>query len=302
MNTINKMDYGFIAIGLLWSLSLYATAEDRFNVLDDAAVSQARIWQNGGKAKPIMSSDGKIIFAYGQSMPKLTCSPTRACDIEMEPNEKVFDVILGDKINWKLGKSRSMEQGQTILHVIIQPIDIDLETNAIITTDHRTYHIKLQSPHTEGTYLNRVGFYYPQELVTKWESDETVVLENNQKKTRGNILPAPVNIAKLDFGYRMEGKADFQPIRVFNDGERTYFEMPDSLNTGENPVLFLYDENNDVMMVNYRREEDPETRKVHYVVDKLFVHCELRAGSDSVQIWWKKKEKSVLQRFGIGKD
>ena len=300
MDTLKRIGCGLVVMGLLWTGC--AAAQERFNVLDDAAVSQARIWQNGGKAKPIMSSDGKIIFAFGQSMPKLTCSPTRACDVEMEPNERVFDVIMGDKINWTWGKSRSMEQGQTILHVVIQPRDTDLDTNAIITTDRRTYHIRLYSPHTEGHYLNRVGFYYPQELVTKWESDEVVALENNQKKARSNILSTPVDISKLDFSYRMEGKADFAPIRVFNDGERTYFEMPDSLTTGENPVLFLYDENNEVMMVNYRREEDPETRKIHYVVDKLFVHCELRAGSESVQIWWKKKEKSFWQRMGIGKD
>lgn len=283
-------------------LACSAKAVERYNFLDDAAVSQARIWQSGGKAKPIMSSDGKIIFAFGQSMPKLTCSPTRACDVEMEPGEQVKNVILGDKLNWKWAPAASMEEGQTILHVVFQPVDNDVESNVIITTDRRTYHIKLSAPNSEGVYLNRVGFYYPQKLVTEWNYQEQAAATAKEKIERTNILATPVSLDKLDFGYRMEGKADFQPIRVFNDGERTYFEMPDSLNTGENPVLFLHDEDDKVMLVNYRREEDPQSRKVHYVVDKLFVHAELKAGSQSVEIFWKKKEKTFWNKMGFGRD
>lgn len=299
---ITKLNGKLLLITFGCLASGYAGAVERYNMLDDAAVAQAKVWQSGGKAKPIMSSDGKIIFAYGQSMPKLTCSPTRACDVEMEPGEKIKKLILGDKVNWASAGAESIEKGQTIQHMVFQPHDKDVETNAIITTDRRTYHIRLFSPKREGEYLNRVGFYYPQELVTEWESKESSEESDKKKEERTNILLSPVSVDKLDFGYRMEGKADFQPIRVFNDGERTYFEMPDSLNNGENPVLFLYDEKNDVMLVNYRRQEDPVSRKVHYVVDKLFVHCELKAGSESVHIYWKKKEKTFFQRMGLGKD
>ena len=145
-----------------------AFAGEKYNELDDAAVSQAKIWQAGGKARPLMSSDGKIVFAFGQSMPKLTCSPLRACDVEMEPGEKVKKIILADSVNWTWDAAESIERGKTIQHVVFQPKDRDLESNVIITTDHRTYHIKLYSPKVEGAYLNRAGFYYPSELVSSW--------------------------------------------------------------------------------------------------------------------------------------
>ena len=48
----------------------HAVAGEKYLELDDAAVAQSKVWQSGGKAKALMSSDGKVVFAYGQSMPK----------------------------------------------------------------------------------------------------------------------------------------------------------------------------------------------------------------------------------------
>lgn len=280
------------AFGLTWVFGNVASGAERYNTAEDAAVAQAKIWQSGGKARPLMSSDGKVLFAFGQSMPKLTCSPTRACDVEMEPAEKVKKVIMGDGANWTWAPAESIEHGKTIQHVIIQPKDSALESNVIITTDHRTYHIKLYAPKVEGAYLNRIGFYYPEELVSSWEEKAGVEADAKVKEEGTNVMQNAVSIDKLAFDYRVSGDADFKPLRVFNDGERVYLEMPDSLRNGENPILMLIDEKGGAMVVNYRREEDPGTGKIHYIVDKLFSKAELRAGSDKVEISWKRKEKS----------
>lgn len=265
---------------------------EQYNELEDAAVAQARIWQSGGKANPIMSSDGKIIFAYGQSMPKLTCSPTRACDVELQPGEKGKDVVLGDSVNWTWAGAESIENGKTVQHVVFQPHDSDLESNVIIMTDRRTYHIKLYAPKNAGIYLNRVGFYYPQDLVSAWQASDDKAAEIKAKDVKDNIMSRAVSPEKMDFNYKIEGNAAFKPLRVFNDGERVYMEMPDSLKSGENPMLMLLDENGKVMVVNYRREEDPDTGTIHYVVDKLFSQAELRLGPEKVRITAMKKNKS----------
>jgi len=275
-----------------------AAAAERYNVVEDAAVAQAKIWQAGGKARPLMSSDGKVIFAYGQSMPKLTCSPTRACDVELEPAEKAKKVILGDGVNWTWTGAESVERGKTVAHVIFSPRDSDLESNVIITTDRRTYHIKLFSPKVEGAYLNRVAFYYPEELVSSW-AEKMGEAEASKVKDEGfQVTRAAVSPEKLAFDYRITGDSEFKPVRVFNDGERVYMEMPDSLHAGESPILLLLNEKGEAMVVNYRREEDPETRKVHYVVDKLFSKAELRVGSETIKISWKRKEKSFWGSLG----
>jgi P-type conjugative transfer protein TrbG len=269
-----------------------------YKSLDDAAVDQAKKWQAGGKSHALISSDGKVVFAFGQTMPRLTCSPTRACDVELEPGEKAKKIIIGDGVNWQWDAAESIERGKVIQHVIIQPKDKDLETHAIFTTDRRTYHIKLYSPKVEGAYINRAGFYYPADLVSSWEDKITRDSMENEKSIGANVLPTPVSPLKLAFDYDVFGDADFRPLHIFNDGERVYMEMPFNLNTGENPVFLLIDEDGKEMVVNYRREIDSVTRVIHYVVDKLFSHGELRMGTQKVEIKWKRKQKTFWPRFG----
>lgn len=273
-------------------------AGEKYNDLEDAAVAQAKRWQSGEKARALMSSDGKVVFPYGQSMPKLTCSPVRACDLEMEPGEKVNQVIVGDGVNWPWKGAESTEKGMPVRHIVFQPVDRDLETNAIVTTDRRSYHIKLYSPKVEGPYLNRVGFYYPEALVTSWAEKMGAEKAAAAKEEGLNVMPAFVSPENMAFDYRLEGDADFKPLRVFNDGERVYMPMPDELKNGENPTLNLLDEKGNLMVVNYRRKVDNTTGAITYIVDKLFAKAELRRGSEKVTISWKRKDKSFWSRSG----
>lgn len=288
MNIVDMIRTVSVVVALGFSAG-HAGAQ-KYNDLEDAAVAQARIWQSGGKARSLVSSDGKVVFAYGQSMPKLTCSPLRACDVEMESGEKVKKVILGDGVNWKWDAAESVERGKPVQHVILQPSDRELESNLIITTDRRTYHIKLFSPKVEGAYINRMAFYYPSELVSSWEDKMGVAAAAAAKEQDLNVMPVAVAPGQLAFDYRIDGDADFKPVRVFNNGEQVYMTMPDALHTTENPAFILIDEKGKEMVVNYRREVDKATGTIHYVVDKLFSKGELRRGSESVKISWTRKE------------
>lgn len=256
----------------------------RFLTLDDAAVAMAKEWQAGRKAKPMMSDDGKVLFAYGQSMPKLTCSPTRACDVEMEAGERISKVILGDKLNWAWAQADSVEKGMPTQHVVIQPRDNNVETNAIITTDRRTYHIKLYAPKQAGVYLNRVGFYYPADMVEAWDNKAAAIQaakaqDDNIRKTDEAFDPA-----KMDSDYKIEGNAEFRPIHVFNTGKKVYIEMPRAVfESGETPVLGLIDEDGKANVVDYH------PRGSMYIVDRLFTKAVLMVGKEKVTITWGKK-------------
>lgn len=289
MNVFRVLKFGLV--GSLFIVGTAAGAE-QYNTVEDAAVAQAMIWQAGGKAKPLLSSDGKVVFAFGQSMPKLTCSPTRACDVEMEPSEKVKKVVLGDGKNWSWDGAESVERGKVVAHIIFQPKDTDLESNVIVTTDRRTYHIKLSSPKIEGAYLNRVGFYYPENLTSSWSDKMGADAEVQTKEDSTRVMPSAVSPNKLAFDYRVSGNAEFKPVRIFNDGERVYIEMPSSIKNDVHPIFMLIDEKGDATVVNYRTEEDETTGTVHYVIDKLFAKAELRSGEKKIQISWKRKEKS----------
>ncbi len=288
------------AVYAMGGMSAACAAGQRYNVLDDAVLAQAKRWQSGEKAKALMSSDGKVIFPFGQAMPKLTCSPSRACDIEMEPGEMPRKVVLGDSANWTWEAADSIEKGRTVNHVVVQPKDNDIESNLIITTDRRTYHIKLYAPKTEGVYLNRIGFYYPEQLVSSWDDKMGRAVEAKAKDEASNVMPAAVAPDKMAFDYRIDGDADFRPIRVFNDGERVYIAMPDEIRHSEYPTLRLIDDEGKAMVVDYRRTVDEKTGTIHYVVDKLFSKAELIRDSAKVQIIWKRKEKSRFAFWGRG--
>ncbi len=264
----------------------------QYNRYEDAAVAQAMAWQSGKKAKPIVSSDGKVIFPFGQAMPRLTCSPTRACDVELEPGEKAKQVILGDKQNWSWLGAESIERGLTVAHLVFQPRDNNVESNVIITTDRRTYHIKLYAPKDEGVYLNRVGFYYPEDLVSSWESKMGARDKAQAREEESNVLASAVPVEKLDYGYTIDGDASFKPIRVLNDGEKVYMEMPDSVRSGPNPTFLRLDSQGNAMPVTYRRKEDSSTGKVHYEVDRLFDKGQLVMDDDKVTITWKKAKRT----------
>lgn len=282
-----------VILSTLWAAS-FANAGQRYNVLDDAIESQAQRWQSGEKAKPIMSSDGKVIFPFGQAMPRLTCSPTRACDIELEPGETPRKVILGDQANWTWEAADSIERGKTVNHVVAQPRDNDVESNMIITTDRRTYHIKLYAPKKEGVYLNRIGFYYPEQLVSSWDEKAGRVAASQAKEQSLNVMPAAVPPEQMAFDYRIDGDADFKPVRVFNDGERTYITMPEEVRRGEYPTLSLLDDDGKTMVVDYRRKINQKTGEISFQVDKLFHKAELHRGKEKVRIIWIRKEKTLF--------
>lgn len=263
---------------------------ERYNTLDDAATAMAKRWQSGQKAKPLMSSDGKILFPFGQSMPQLTCSPNRACDVEMEPGEKVKSVALADKVNWTWLGAESVEDGKPVHHVVIQPRDKELETNVIIFTDRRSYHVKLYSPKVEGAYLNRIGFYYPDAMVTSWEAKAQMAAATVEKEESQQIAPASISPENLALDYRIEGSADFRPLHVFNNGEQTFIVLPSSVRVNEYPLLQVLDDKGRGTVIAYRSRTS-SAGDVVYTVDKLFEKAELLRGSDKVTLSWKRKEK-----------
>lgn len=268
-----------------------AAGSKKFLTLEDAAVAQAKKWQQTGVAKPIMSDDGKILFPFGQYLPTLTCAPLRACDIELEPGELVTGKPLaGDQVRWKVSKAESGSGDKRVTHIVVKPIDTNLDTNLIITTDKRTYHLRLYS-RNEQDYLNRVGFYYPQDIADEW--DESARLAEREAKAKNRLVVSDLpslSVDKLDFSYRVDGeKTRFTPARVFNDGARVFLQMPEEMKSAEAPILLLLDKEDKPQIVNYRIKD------AYYIVDKLFDKAMLVVGTDGneskVTITWTKDQK-----------
>ena len=70
-------------------------------------------------------------------------------------------VAAGDTVRWIVGDTLS-GSGQTAqVHILVKPTRPDLQTNLVINTNLRTYHMELRS--TEKTYMASVSWQYPRD-------------------------------------------------------------------------------------------------------------------------------------------
>ncbi len=249
-----------------------------FTPQEREALQLVRKWQSSAITPHIAQDGGKIIFAYGASVPTLVCAPFRVSDLELQKGETVNDIILGDNARWHTDIVR-VGTNITTPHIIFKPLDTSLSTSVIITTNRRAYHINLKSDRDH--YMPVAGFIYPNEINTKLASVETKIIQK-QDHLRNE---EGVDISNLDFGYRIEGKTAWKPVQVFNDSVKTYIKMPNSVSHGEMPVLLVENKAGQAL-VNYR------IRNNTFVVDQLFERAVLiiGVGSDQqkVTIEWEK--------------
>lgn len=194
-------------------------------------------------------------------------SPGRVTDIALQPGEQLAGsgpVAAGDTVRWIIGDTQSGEGGARRIHILVKPTDPKLVTNLVINTDRRTYHLELRA--TPETYMASVSWRYPQ--------DELIALTASAR-ARAEAAPVAqgVDLERLNFGYRIEGKAPWRPVRVFDDGQQVFIEFPPQVGKGEMPPLFVLGaEGGAAELVNYR------VRGRRMVVDRLFAAAELRLG------------------------
>ena len=99
--------------------------------------------------KPIQTTGGKVVYMFGSTLPTIIGAPMEISDIELEPGELVNEILVGDSARW-LVESGSSSGGVT--HIFVKPLEAGLKTSLVITTNKRTYHLKLVSQ-TSGHML-----------------------------------------------------------------------------------------------------------------------------------------------------
>ncbi len=205
-------------------------------------------------AAPVVGTDGVLRYVYGErTPPTLACAPLFVCDLALEPGETIVNVAVGDSVRWLIAPASSGAADRLTPHLLIKPIDIGLQTNLVVTTNRRAYEMLLASRASDP--LLRVGFTYPQSIR---ETFEAVRLQG--RRARAREASSKATAEKTDFAYRVSGDRRLQPLRVFNDGTRTYVQMPVTLR--QLPVLFAVESNGSDALVNYRF-----TAEHAYVVD-----------------------------------
>lgn len=226
--------------------------------------------------KPRQGRNGALVFAFGAAPVRVICAPLRVCDIALEVGEEVLGIHIGDRGRWGILPAEVGHGANATTHVVIKPHAPNLQTNVVIHTDRRVYHLELVSRVKE--HMPLVAFRYPDQDVNAWENYLASRRDDDAALIAG--VSHTTDLEKLNFGYEFEmagkrrqrkQKPVWFPSRVYDDGKKTFIEMPPNVDAGEAPVLILKEGDKD-RIVNYR------VKGRYYVVDRLFAHAALVSG------------------------
>lgn len=199
---------------------------------------------------------------------RLYTAPGRVSDIALEPGEALVSVAAGDTARWIIGDTMSGSGAGQRTHILVKPAAAGLDTNLVIATDRRVYHVQVES--SAGTAMASISWTYP--------ADGLLAVTGTGAPRAGGAPGIPPS-AGSRFDYRIEGdRPAWRPVRAFDDGRQLFIEFPASFATGEAPPLFVSAADGGTALVNYR------VRGRYYVVDQLFQSAELRLGEGRQQV------------------
>lgn len=253
------------------------------------ALRIAKRW--GGSAasgvKPVAGPDGAVRFLFGAQQPSIVCAVLQVCDIALQAGEQVNSIHLGDTARWTVEPAITGSGATETQHLIVKPMDVGLTTSLVVTTNRRTYHLKLRSHRNE--YMPQVAFTYPEEAHAKWEA----IRSREARERDAQTLPHTGEyLGNLSFDYEVAGAARWKPVRVYNDGRKTIIEMPAAMAHTEAPTLLVVREDgglfteDETVLVNYRVQGG------RYIVDTVFDKAILIAGVGGGQ------DRVTLTRMG----
>lgn len=216
--------------------------------------------------EPVQFINAVTVYPYTQGKVfKIYCSPLHITTLIFQENEQIITYAAGDTVRWLVDKMPSGTGKESRENLIIKPTEKGLNTNLIISTNKRIYFTELKS--YQNTYQTGVSWHYAEdELKAKINQAQKQIIENPI---------ANINLAALNFGYRIQGRTEWTPERVFDDGAKTYIKFPVSIQ--ELPPLFIM-QSDQAQMVNYRY------RQGYYIVDRLFKKALLQIGKLKVYI------------------
>lgn len=247
---------------------------------EKAGISIADKWRNDVTSgmKPVKGEDGAIKYLFGAQQTSIVCAVMRVCDLALQPGEQVNGIHIGDSGRWGIEPAVSGSGSGEIIHVLIKPFDVGLETTLFIATNRRTYSINLKSHKTK--YMPTVSFVYPEDAAAKWDM---LKKQAEQKKEDNTIPETGEYLPNLNFNYSISGSASWKPVRVYNDNVKTVIQMPKEMLNQEAPTLLVIRDSkglfssDEKVMVNYRLQGD------RYIVDSIFDKAILIVGVGSNQ-------------------
>lgn len=206
-----------------------------------------------GGEPTILGTPTDRVWPFGHGVPTLSCLPLRACDVALQSGETLLGWAIGDSERWRAEELTEGTPPTQRPHLLLKPTETSLATNLVLVTDRRTYHLELVSPSLEGDeteptpYQHRVSWWYPDEWVRRLELRENqradATADAAARHAAAVEIDRALDPASLSFAYRIERpfwpkrRLPWQPVTVFDDGERVYLRLPERARRHELPVL-----------------------------------------------------------------
>ena len=267
-----------LSVCLLVTIATIAVSPARSVASDEGTVATvdgiAEGWRNrkGAAAEGVA---GAVMMEYGETQPVLKCKVLNICTVRLRPGEVLTEApTVGDSVRWSVAVRAGGNGREKVVYVVVKPASTAEQTSMFITTNERAYHIELWP--SDNRYTPLLAFTYPEDreaenarrvAAMQAEADRTAkVAAQRAINVDGRSIPAD----ELDFNYRTSGKAPFKPARIFNDGSRTYVDLPDTYR-GELPVFVATGVGGNEI-VNYRVSGN------RFIIDKVVLGGELTLG------------------------
>ena len=255
--------------------------------LPSQALQQPRAIATDSRIRTVRYSDNEVyqfIGHYGFQS-----------EIQFATDEKIQTVSIGDSVAWLVNPSGN--------RLFLKPVEQNALTNMTVITDKHSYIFELHAEETKNIrdkdMVFALRFIYPQnELVDGGMGGGGVGGVTGGGASQIEELPdIAKHPEKFNFNYTVRGATNIEPLRVFDDGEFTYFEFREK--NAEIPAFFRVNSNLDEELVNFRK------RGNYIVVEKVASRFTLRRGPDILCVYNERMplpvipepEKSTLQRL-----
>ena len=127
-----------------------------------------------------------------------------------------------------------------------------------------------------GFQINRsLSFYYPADFVRQIEKHEALALQASEATSRLPLAELSTDLSKLNFQYRIRPVGSKHPLRIFDDGLRTYIQLRGPGEPGDAPALLAMNDEGKFIAVNFRPSQDG----TWFLVDGVFPRLQLIARS-----------------------
>ena len=185
--------------------------------------------------------------------------------IEFASDEDIKTISVGDSDAWQIVPSGN--------RIFLKPVELDADTNMTVITNKHVYQFELYGREPLDMHDKEMVFV----MRFEYPGEDNISIDELNSDNSVPTSEITDNPGKYNFNYTISGSDNIAPIRIFDDGEFTYFQFQDI--NADLPAFFKVDTERREAIINYRTVGD------YVVVERVSSMFTLRHGHDVVCVF-----------------